>query len=213
MKQALRQSFLLHFALAGVFLAGGWLLRRSEPRRLEKVRIEIKEVPMIQTPPPAEPVVVQISPQRAESPAKPPRKVFGLTRGTLKSDQPGAVEVKTGNTLAKEIDQEKMNPDDAVALPVPAEEYLVTQMPKLRSEVRIPYPPEAKAKNIEGVVVMDVLIDDTGKVRKATLLEGPGYGLNEAALKAIYSFVFSPAVIDRKPVAVRIRYAYRFVLN
>jgi periplasmic protein TonB len=104
-------------------------------------------------------------------------------------------------------------PEDEGSLPVPAEEFLVTQMPRLKHEVRLPYPPEAKAKNIQGLVVLNVLIDDQGKVRQAELVEGPGYGLNEAALKAIYSFEFSPAVIDKKPVAVRIRYAYRFVLN
>jgi protein TonB len=212
MKQSLQQSLIIHLCLAAVFLLGGWILG-SGPRAVQKIRVSIQEVPHVEPQKPAEPPVIQVSPQKAEAPAKIPRKVFGITKDTLKSDKPGAVEVKTGNTLAKEIDQEKMNPDDATALPVPAEEYLVSQMPKLKSEVRIPYPPEAKAKNVEGVVVMDVLIDAAGKVREAKLLEGPGFGLNEAAMKAIYSFEFSPAVIDKKPVAVRIRYAYRFVLN
>jgi protein TonB len=211
MKQTLQQSLMIHLALAAIFLIAGWLLGPRQ-KQMQKIRVEIKEAPMIEQKPP-EPPSIQVSPQQKLLPktAVPPKKVFGLNKDTLQSSKPGAVEIKSGNTIAKEIDQEKMNPEDA--LPLATEEYLVTQMPKLKSEVRIPYPPEAKAKNIEGVVVMDVLIDETGKVRKATLIEGPGFGLNEAAMKAIYDFVFSPAVIDKKTVAVRIRYAYRFILN
>jgi protein TonB len=212
MKQALQQSFLIHLAFAALFLALAWLLGPSQ-KQMQKIRIEIKEAPLLEQKKPTEPPVVQTSLQKPPPTSVPPRKVFGLSRNSLLSDKTGAVEVKAGNTLAKDIDQEKLLPSDADSLPVPAEEYLVTQMPKLKNEVRIPYPPEAKAKNVEGVVVMEILIDDKGKVRQATLLEGPGYGLNEAAMKAIYDFEFAPAVIEKKTAAVRIRYAYRFILN
>jgi protein TonB len=86
-------------------------------------------------------------------------------------------------------------------------------MPELKSEFRIPYPPEAKQKGIQGAVVMDILIDAQGTVRDAKLIEGPGSGLNEAALEAVKKFKFSPAFMQDKPVAVKIRYAYRFILE
>lgn len=143
-----------------------------------------------------------------------PRAVFGISRKALTSPNDSAAEtVKAGNTVAKTPDQEKLKQEDADSLPIPTEEYLVTSMPKLSQEVRVPYPLEARKKGVEGPVVMDLLIDATGHVREATLLQGPDESLNQAALAAVKGFLFRPAQVQDKPVAVRIRYAYRFVLE
>lgn len=213
MKHAALISILIHLSIVGIF-SGLVLVFSKAPSQTQKIKVEIKEV--ITVTPPSEKTTPEIQLNPAPKPAEPPKavkKVFGLSKDTLQGNEGSTVSVKAGNTIAKEIDQEKINPEDAESLPIPTEEYLVTQMPRLKSEVRIPYPAEARSKNIEGVVVMDILIDEKGKIRSATLVEGPGFGLNEAALKAIYQFEFSPAVVDKKPVAVRIRYSYRFVLN
>lgn len=144
---------------------------------------------------------------------KQPRAVFGQSRKALTSEAPDAIETKAGNTLAKAPDQEKLRPDDPDSLPVPTEEYLVTQMPELAQEIRIAYPPAAKRRGIQGAVVMDLLIDTEGKVREVTFVQGPEASLNTAALNAVRGFLFKPAKIQDKAVAVRIRYAYRFVLE
>lgn len=212
MKQATLISFLIHFGLLIFFFGVTWFFS-GPPSQTQKIKVEIKEV--ITEQPVTTSKVPEIELQHPPpTPAKaPPKKVFGLNKNTLQGGERAAVTVKAGNTIAKDLDQEKINPEDAEALPIPTEEYLVTQMPRLKSEVRIPYPAEARQKNIEGAVIMDILIDEKGKVRSASLVEGPGYGLNEAALKAITQFEFAPAVVDKKPVAVKIRYSYRFVLN
>lgn len=62
-------------------------------------------------------------------------------------------------------------------------------------------------------MIMNLLIDDSGKVREASLIEGPDAELNAAAMAAAKGFRFSPAMIQKQPVAVRIRYIYRFVLE
>lgn len=141
-----------------------------------------------------------------EIPKAPP--AFGINKNTLTNEGSG-VQVKAGNTLAKEVDQVESKD----ALPIPVEEFLVSRMPKLKKELRIPYPEAAKAARIEGPVVMDILIDEQGRVRDSILVEGPGSGLDEAALNAVNSFEFEPAQIEGKPVTVRIRYIYRFVLT
>jgi TonB family protein len=86
-------------------------------------------------------------------------------------------------------------------------------MPQLKAEGRIAYPPESKKKSVQGDVVMDLLIDTMGKVREATLVEGPNQELSQAALAAAKGFQFSPAMIREKPVAVKIRFIYHFVLE
>lgn len=152
----------------------------------------------------------EVKPQPKVDPRR--KAIFGVTKKSL-TDAGSGVEVKAGNTVAKTPDLERLNPEDENALPIPTDEFLVTDMPKLKSEVRIPYPPEANAKGIQGPVVMTLLIDTSGAVREAQLVQGPGYGLNEAALEAIKQFKFEPARVQSLPVAVKIRYTYRFVLE
>ncbi len=185
-------------------------LGRSAP---EKIDFEVIETPKAapqldlsaQKPPP--------KPQPEKKPVEAARKVFGVSRNAITSDEPGpGVDVKQGNTVATAPDEKKLNDSDATSLPIPTDEYLVSKMPSVAAEVRIPYPPEAREKKIEGKVVMELLIDAEGKVRSATVLSGPGFGLNEAALEAIYRFKFKPAEVDGKPVAVKIPYTYNFVL-
>lgn len=207
------QSLAIHVALAILFTA---VVRwQPSPEFVKSFKVQVKE---IEVPVPTEINPPQINltqpvPEAVPEPLQPPKKVFGITQDTLTSNQADAVGVKLGTTLAKERDTEIIDESEAVGLPVPTAEYLVSEMPKLKSEVRIPYPPEAKKNNVEGVVMMDLLIDEKGKVRQASLIEGPGFGLNEAALSAIKGFEFEPAKVDGQPVAVKIRYGYRFVLQ
>lgn len=139
------------------------------------------------------------------------RQVYGVSRKAITSE--AGLEVKQGNTLAKTPDNEKLKPSDADSIPIPTEDYLVTQMPQLEQEVFVPYPPDVKRRGVQGVVTMDLLIDSSGKVRKVDLVEGPDPELSRAAVEAAAGFKFKPAYIQDKPVAVRIRYAYRFVIR
>ena len=141
------------------------------------------------------------------------RKVFGVTKKSLRSSDSTAVKAKVGNTIAKKVDQKKLKKGDDESLPIPEEDYMVTAMPRVVSEFRDPYPKEAKEKGIEGKVILEILIDNEGRVRKATLIDGPGYGLNEVALASIKKFKFAPAKIGDQTVAVVIRYGINFVLE
>ena len=179
----------------------------------KKVDIEVIDYPIAASKP-----NLQLQPPKDETKPPPPppqRSVFGVSRKAITASESAtdAAEIKQGNTVAKEQDNLQLNKDDADSLPIPADDFLVTQMPKLKSEVRVPYPAEAKKAGVEGPVVMDLLIDDQGKVRKVDLIKGPGFGLNEAAVAAIAQFQFLPAHVGEKSVAVKIRYTYRFILE
>ena len=86
-------------------------------------------------------------------------------------------------------------------------------MPRVKSEFRGKYPEQAKNEGIEGKVILEILIDGNGNVRKATLIDGPGYGLNKAALEWIKKFKFEPAYIGDREVAVVVQYGINFVLE
>ena len=135
---------------------------------------------------------------------KPVREVFGASRNTYTdSSAADGVEIKKGNTLAKEVDTLKLEESDADSLPTPTEEYLVSDMPVLLSEVRPVYPKEAKEKQLEGNVSLDVLIDDKGNVRQVSVIEGLEL-FRSGAVEAMKKFKFKPARVDGKPVAVGI---------
>ncbi len=78
---------------------------------------------------------------------------------------------------------------------------------------RIKYPTLANLQKIEGVVFLELFIDSKGIIRKINILKDPGYGLAEAAVKALDGIVCAPALANGKAVAVRYRYPVRFVLK
>ena len=60
------------------------------------------------------------------------------------------------------------------------------------------YPPLAKMRKVEGIVVMSALISETGRVLDVKILRGvtPDVGINAAATQALRSSTFRPATKD-----------------
>lgn len=208
---SLKISFLSHFVCI-LFLFTLFQLKNPFSKKQNQADFEV-----IVSPKPSENSrPVNIEKRKPETPEIKKNAVFGITKKSIQSSLPSDAEtigVKTGNTVNKENDQKKLKPEDAESLPIPTDEYLINEMPKLKGEVKIPYPEEAKKKGIEGSVLFELLIDANGKVRECTFIRGPGYGLNEAAQSAVQNFIFTPAKMGDKTVAVKIRYAYKFILQ
>lgn len=94
---------------------------------------------------------------------------------------------------------------------VPA--YAVTTMPLPQGRCEGRYTPEALRAAIEGTVILDVVVGETGRVREVHVVSGLGQGLTDAAVSAIKGCRFSPGEKDGKPVPVRIPgYKIRFLL-
>lgn len=106
-------------------------------------------------------------------------------------------------------------PKDAIApeasAPAPAPTGVLTRPPALKRFVEAPYPPDAAAAKLEGVVVLEIEIGADGKVSSPRVTEPAGHGFDEAALAAVAQFEFEPAEIDHAPAAVRVAYRYEFV--
>jgi TonB family protein len=204
-------SFFIHFTIGALFL---FLIFMKLPTQdYIEVPVEFNVPPEIQNLNKVEdrPKVVLKSVNSTSESHKPTREVFGTSRNSY-TDEQGTVAAKKGNTLAKEADTQILLDTDADSLPTPTEEYLVSQMPVVISEVRPLYPKEAKEKQIEGSVALNVLIDETGTVRQVSVLEGPEL-FRSGALDAMKKFRFKPALVDGKAVAVRIRYLLKFELE
>ena len=74
------------------------------------------------------------------------------------------------------------------------------QPPRPIKITRPQYPQDAFIKKIEGKVVLQILIDSTGRVVKATVVQSVPL-LDQAAVQTVYQWVFSPAVKKGRPVA------------
>lgn len=184
-------------------------------KKVDNVSVEVFEVPA------PSPQSLQLQPKKIPEEKKPepppeakPREVFGLSRKSHEdSSDSAAVTVKQGNTIAKEQDNLKLEKDDLDSIPIPADDYLVTAMPVLLSYFKPEYTTEAKTAGIEGVVVIEMIIDDQGVVRDAKIIRGLGFGLDERTLEAAKKAKFKPGRVGEKAVAVKFRHRYTFELE
>jgi len=71
----------------------------------------------------------------------------------------------------------------------------------------------ARSARVEGRVLIELQVDETGNVTSTKLITGLGYGLDEAALEAVKNVHFRPATLCGKPVAAPFVMAMRFVLG
>ncbi len=72
--------------------------------------------------------------------------------------------------------------------------------PKRQGFVVPKYTMEARTAEIEGVVRVEVTVDESGHVIRARVLSGLGYGLDESALQAAKAMTFTPASQCGKPI-------------
>ena len=70
--------------------------------------------------------------------------------------------------------------------------------PELIGLKKVPYPPIAKLQKVSGVVVINVLVSEKGRVLEARVLRGvtKGAALDEAALEMVKGATFRPATKD-----------------
>lgn len=210
----LNQSIFIHgtILLLGIALGRGWISSLKFSKH-ENIDITVFENPKLTS----RPIETPVRREKEKIPKKilQRRAVFGQSKTALTEASPSkdSVQAKAGNTLAKEPDREKLRDDDVKSLPIPTEEYLVTQMPRLLKESRVPYPAEAKKKNIQGSVLLELYIDTQGNVRDAKVIQSPDASLEKAALEAAVKLQFSPAKVGADAVPVRIRVPYRFELD
>jgi TonB family protein len=111
----------------------------------------------------------------------------------------------------------QVSPPAAARSSVPLGEQSLLSMvngrPRLLKSVMPVYPDMARFIGIEGKVVVWVLIDNTGHVVHAEVVESDSVVLERPALEAAYGFLFSPAMLHGKPVSVTISIPFRFSLR
>lgn len=152
--------------------------------------------------------------------AKPPSQSAPVRIGVSMSSATtgGGVPAPAGNTLYGELP--KTAPSPSEVQPYRSDRYVpptqVTVLPRLVGECAPPaneYPAEALRLEVEGVVVLVITVDETGKVTEARVVDDPGYGLGPAAASLYRRHCrFEPGRRGAEPVATSMRVKVRFEL-
>ena len=74
------------------------------------------------------------------------------------------------------------------------------------------YPNEAKARNIQGIVILQVVLASSGKVTDIEVLQGLPYGLTESCIAVARRIKFEPAVNESHPVSTLVKIEYHLHL-
>lgn len=188
--QALLRSLLIH----GVIFGTLWFAIRSHPA-VEEVPIELTEF---------------LRARPASGPAPTPKVKPSVPQKSASSTQSATPSSRA--TLPTTATTSPPGSGTGTQEPV-AEEYEVSELPVILNEVRVPYPAIARSRGIQGSVIFDLIVSSKGEVASAKVLKSPAQELTDAALEAVRKFRFKPARYKDNPVAIQIRYTYRFILE
>jgi TonB family protein len=89
---------------------------------------------------------------------------------------------------------------------------MLQDQPEVKKRVEPWYPELLKLAGIEGKVLVNVFIDEQGKVEKTKILESTHEAFSEAAVKAAKQWEFSPAMKEGKPIKAEVTIPFRFKL-
>jgi TonB family protein len=84
-------------------------------------------------------------------------------------------------------------------------QLLYAPEPKFPEEVR-----RANSKGFHAVVVVSLIVDQQGKPQRIAVTQHQGTGLDGAALEAVKRYHFKAAMLDRKPVPVKVNIEVNF---
>jgi protein TonB len=137
-----------------------------------------------------EPVVVASS-NDAEQAGSPTGSELGVPEGMEGGVEGGVVGGVLGGVLGGVIGGTGTGP-----LPV----FDYDRPPRILRQTKPRYPPDAFVKKIQGTVLVELLIDEAGRVARARVVQSVP-ALDDAALEAVRGWAFVPAYKHGRPVA------------
>ena len=128
------------------------------------------------------------------------------TKGVVASSGFGSGVATTSSRSASRetVHQAGFGSGDVAAPPTvqsrPAESAATKMTPaEILSKPTPIYTEEARAKRIEGEVLLEVVFEATGKLRVVRVVKGLGHGLDDSAVRAAEQIRFKPALRDGQP--------------
>ncbi|KMQ51169.1 TonB family protein [Chitinispirillum alkaliphilum] len=94
-----------------------------------------------------------------------------------------------------------------------SEFYGVDVMPTLKTFINAHYPEHLLREGVEGTVLLELLIDESGLVESVEVVAGADPDFDSSAVRAARDFEFTPAQVQGESVAVLLQYEYHFTLH
>jgi TonB family protein len=85
--------------------------------------------------------------------------------------------------------------------------------PTILKRVDPVYPDSAVRAGVEGKVIVKMWVNESGRVGDVVILKSDAAIFNQPVIDAAKQFLFAPALVNNKPVAVWIAYPFRFSLT
>ena len=139
------------------------------------------------------------------------------TEGGVVGGVPGGVPGGTLGGVLGGILGGSASPVAAVAPPPPPVKRVIrvggkVDPPKQTYAPELRYPAIARAAKVEGIVVIDAIIDEQGNVVQARVVSGPGL-LIGAALQSVQQWRYEPTRLNGEPVSVEMHVQVHFALQ
>lgn len=188
-KRALKWSTALHVVLLVALIV---VTRKPEPQA--PVKVEVVSIPI---PPRPEPVKKKpkkappkkVASERKAKPKAPPTEAVQGIPPSAATPEASGMAVPLGNTLLTEDEGKRIKAEDVRDLPgdLSADARLI-----LSSVVTPKYTEAALEANLEGNFIVDVYVDDQGRVLQSELRKPVGFGMGERLLEASRMARFEP---------------------
>lgn len=174
-------------------------------------RVALVPPPPTNEPPPPEPPP-ETPPPTTNVPTTPGPVHLGLSMSSTSVG--GAFAAPVGNSLAGKPGPRAAAPAADDIGPVVHAAMLTVQPEPVNVEIpQQEYPKEALDAGFEGSVTLKLVVDANGKVRRATVLKDPGYGMGAAAVKsALRHFTFKPGQLNGKITSAEITFTVTYEL-
>jgi TonB family protein len=193
-KERMKNSILINISISMIFHIMILTVVASKedevPEKREPVKIVVKtpEVPPVEEkkviPPKEKKVAREKRAVETPKPASAPPPVFGVAKENLNNTGSG-LSVPVGNTLMVE-DDGKRNPDPGVLQDLSSDAQIII------NTVKIKYTDEAIDAGLQGSVIVEVMVDESGTPVEAVLKKKVGYKMDENIKKAALNSKFKP---------------------
>ncbi|MCS6894637.1 MAG: TonB family protein [Bacteroidia bacterium] len=194
-----------------------------EPPPIDK-KNEPPPPPIEQPPPPPQRAQIKFVPPQVVKEEEAKREETIANIDTLMKVDPGTKDVQGDpnaipeitegdgkGTQPAEVAEQKEEDPDPTAFVVVEKEPSPVNMDDIKK--RIVYPPLAKEANIQGKVIVRVLVSKDGKYERHIVLRSPHKLLTEAVEKELPNLQFTPGIQAGKPIKVWVTIPFDFSLK
>lgn len=184
--------------------------------------VKIKKIKSVEKPK-LKPKKIVIPPKKNEPVPFPAEEIIIPDEREIENNKPEIIPVPVkDNNESEEIEEESDNlitdeniPEDNSEKDKIANANVIRKAyPLYKTNPPPAYPRIARRRGYQGIVVLNVFVDEKGRVKDLKLFDSSGYRvLDKAALNAVKTWVFEPGTKGKRKMAMWVRVPIRFELK